>query len=438
MAEDIEAFLADDRVSAHREAWLPRLIRIMRRHRAVTQTVVLATAIGAVAAALALFTMGAYATRETFARRDAEDARRKAVVAQARAEKLGLESLEKSAQFLAKSIANEIDLRWRILEAKAGSATLRRLVIDMNQKLPSVSLDPSRDDDAIAIDQLSPQRGELQSWLQSAYIDHQAAVKSDSWAVQADNGIQLARVPSGTSIGRSYRHRDYFHGQGYDLDPSLFSPAANRTVSNDSIAIDPANPSPANPAPTKPAPAKPAPAKPPGPLEGRIVHMSAVYESTNTQTLKVSFSVPIYDDEPEQLGRKRIGVISMTVELGDFAMDENTWLVDTRPDQFEKQRGLLLQHPKLGTRSENDYLPHLPEPLVDKMLSLRKGKMKRARTMSNPESSGDTFLRVVDPLDQSETLVAMEPVMVGGRPNDIADTGWVVVVSESELATSER
>lgn len=423
MAEDIEAYLADDRVSAHREAWLPKLIRIMRRHRAVTQTVVLATAIGAVAATLALFTLGAYATRETYARRDAEDARHKAVIAQTRAEKLGLESLEKSAQFLAKSISNEIDLRWRILEAKAGSATLRRLVIDLNQKLPGVPLDPSRDDNAIAIDQLGPQRGELQSWLQSAYIDHQAAVKSDSWAVQADNGIQLARVPSGTSIGRSYRHRDYFHGQGYDLDSALFSPtAANR----DSLESSPS------------AGGTTSSAKLPGPLDGRIVHMSAVYESTNTKTLKVSFSVPIYDDEPEQLGRKRIGVISMTVELGDFAMDENTWLVDTRPDQFEQQRGLLLQHPKLGTRSEDDYLPHLPESLVKKMLSLRKDKMQRARKVSKPESSGDTFSRVVDPLDQSNTLVAMEPVIVGGRPNDIADTGWVVVVSESELAASKR
>jgi serine/threonine-protein kinase len=403
MAEDIEAFLADDRVSAHREAWLSKLIRISRRHRAATKTAVLAIVLGAIAATVALFMLGAYATRETYARRDAELAHTQAVQAQARAEKLGREALEKSAQFLAESIANEIDLRWRILEAKAGSATLRRLINEMNAKLPSVPLDESRDDSAILISELEPARSELQSWLQASYIENQASVKSDSWFAQAENGIQLARVPSGTSIGRSYRHRDYFHGQGYDLDPDKFAPDAAQKDPN-----------------------------PPGPLPDRIVHMSAVYESTNTRTLKVSFSVPVYSGESEQISRRIVGVIGMTVELGDFAMDDNTWLIDTRPDQFKEQRGLLLQHPKLGTRSEDDYLPHLPIELVDKMLNLRKLRIKQARRKQHDRPEG-TIMEVVDPIDQSATLVAMEPVIVGGRPDSIADTGWIVVVSEAEL-----
>ena len=57
---------------------------------------------------------------------------------------------------------------------------------------------------------------DIQTWLEKRYIANQDAVRAASWILTAEDGTQLARVPEGPSIGQSFRHRDYFHGQGRD------------------------------------------------------------------------------------------------------------------------------------------------------------------------------------------------------------------------------
>jgi len=397
MAQDVEAFLADQPVAAHKESWLARSMRVARHNRSATQTAMVGLAIGSILAVIAFLTLGAYATRERFLRKDAQAAQTEAAEAQQKAERLRSESMALSAKFLANSIANEIDLRWRILEAEASSPILRQLIVELNQKVPNASVDPNRDDGGLVLDELNPERAELQNWLQARYIDNQRAVKSDSWFVQGAEGTQLARVRPSESIGRNYRHRDYFHAFGHDLD------VAEMIAANDQ----------------------------PKPLAGKLVYMSVAYQSTNTNALQVSFSVPIYDAEVEQYARKKIGVMAMSVELGDFAMDPNTWLIDTRPDQYEGQRGMLLQHPKLGQRSETDLLPHLDEGWVSQMLERRRERMRRGAQTGGGHSVGSVS-NIRDPIEQTTTMAATEPIIVRGRPAEIADTGWIVVVTETD------
>jgi len=43
-----------------------------------------------------------------------------------------------------------------------------------------------------------------------------------------------------------------------------------------------------------------------------------------------------------------------------------------------------------------------------------------------------TVMRLSDPIDQTQTVVAIEPVIIRGRAAAIADTGWIVAVSESD------
>ena len=104
---------------------------------------------------------------------------------------------------------------------------------------------------------------DVQSWLEKRYIANQSAVKTSSWILNGIEGTELARVPEAESIGKNYAHRDYFHGRGRDLTPG----------SEDTRDIRP--------------------------LPDQVVHMSAVYESTNTATLMVAFSVPIWSDSVE-------------------------------------------------------------------------------------------------------------------------------------------
>ncbi|TWU44010.1 Serine/threonine-protein kinase PknD [Novipirellula aureliae] len=397
MAEDVEAFLADQPVAAHKESWLARSMRVARHNRSATQTALVALAIGSILTVFALLTLGAYATRERYLRKDAQAAQTEAAEAQQRAERLRSESMAMSAKFLANSIANEIDLRWRILEAEASSPVLRQLIVELNKKVPTASVDPDRDDGGLVLEQLEPARSQLQNWLQARYIDNQRAVKSVSWFVQGVDGTQLARVRPSESIGRNYRHRDYFHGLGRDFD------LAEMLAANEQ----------------------------PKPLVGKLVYMSVAYQSTNTHALQVSFSVPIYDAEVEQYARKKIGVMAMSVELGDFAMDPNTWLIDTRPDQFAGQRGMLLQHPKLGQRSETDEPPHLDEAWVGQMLERRRQRMRRSDPIGS-EDTAENVSMIQDPIEQTMTMAATEPIIVHGRPAEIADTGWIVVVTETD------
>lgn len=152
---------------------------------------------------------------------------------------------------------------------EAASPLLRQTLTELNGMAVEAAPDPNRDDGGLDLATLEPQRSALQNWLQSRWIEHQQAVKTESWFVVGSEGTQLVRVRPGSSIGRNFRHRDYFHGRGRDLDPA-------ETVDD----------------------------TPPKPLSDRIVHMSVAFESTNTHTLMVVFSVPIFDDTAAPIVRR--------------------------------------------------------------------------------------------------------------------------------------
>ncbi|MEM9589050.1 MAG: serine/threonine-protein kinase, partial [Planctomycetota bacterium] len=246
LAEDVESFLADEAVTAYKEPWPSKWSRLARRHRSATRTAITSVILGSVLAGLSLLMLGVYATRETVARRQAQ-------AAQTRAEQLGRESLAASAQFLAKSMASEIDLRWRILEAEASSTLLRGAVHQLNDQVAELRSNASDQRAPFTPKELGSVQSDLQSWLSDRFIANHNAVRMESWFVGSADGTQLARVPKGASIGRNYQHRDYHHGMGHDLSADELAQMQ----------------------------------QPPGPLANRIVHMSAVYESTNSQTLKV-------------------------------------------------------------------------------------------------------------------------------------------------------
>jgi hypothetical protein len=373
LAEDVERHLADEPVQAMNEPWSSRVARFARRHRFAAQVAVACLALCVIVAGASALWLGKLAKSELAARKDAE-------ASQSQAEVARRENLRSSALFLAKSIAQEIDLRWRILEAEATSPRLRDLLVKMNQALAAGgSLDV-------------PLRAEVQTWLDKRFIANSDAVKTTSWILNAIEGTQVARVPEADSIGKNYAHRDYFHGRGRDLVPEL-----EGTVNA-------------------------------SPLEGKIVHMSAVYESTNTATLMVAFSVPVWNGPVEDSSRQRIGVLGMCVELGEFAIGRRALLVDSRVDQLEGEPGLVLHHARLGVRGSGGGLPRLDPAILQLGLTLRQDRNQADRFFG--ESRSSIIEDFIDPLDQTTRLAAMEPVIVRGRAADIADTGWLVIAEE--------
>ncbi len=91
------------------------------------------------------------------------------------------------------------------------------------------------------------------------------AMRFDTLFLVNADGIQLARYPldEGLTIGKSFAHRDYFHGRGRDDSES------ERTGTSKPKSI-------------------------------QRPHLSTLYQSSSDQSLKVAFSVPIWSDKPER------------------------------------------------------------------------------------------------------------------------------------------
>lgn len=244
-----------------------------------------------------------------------------------------LEANRTTAGLGARTVAQAVDRRWRILEEVASSPGFSRLVAEGAK---------------LAITQLP--HSQLQKRLDELHRDHQPTAQATSWFVTDAAGRQIARSPlDEETLGRDFSYRDYFHGLGRELAPG----EAGEQV-------------------------KPI----------RAPHRSMVFVSEATHTPMIALSVPVYapgggDDEPEV-----IGVLAMTVEIGHFLeiqpdngrrkpttgeqhdVDRLLALVDLRPD-WTGRRGLVLQHPLLPPVRENGSfrLVHLPESFVDRILT---------------------------------------------------------------------
>jgi tRNA A-37 threonylcarbamoyl transferase component Bud32 len=361
LAQDVERWLADEEVSAYDEPFSRRMARWGRRHRTAAQSGLLALATVMLVVAGAAVWLWSMAQREAEAHLAAENARRR--------------GLQVSAKFAARTIASEIDLRWRILGAEADDPELRTMLAKINETPDDRSL-------------WTP----LQAWLDARFIEHNPTARAESWFINSRTGIQVARTPVGESIGRSYAHRDYFHGQGRELTP------------DEAAGVEPL----------------------------ARENISAPYVSTSTGNFKVAFSLPIWSGRVGSPERQVLGVLAMAVDLGEFAAlqtglngGQTALLIDLREDQLgdQPQRGLVIHHPRLQQAAA-----------ADAPLRLRPDLVEFLRDRSQARSgSGDNLIPGYTDSAQATPapmLAAFESVRIHGRSPDVADTGWVIVVQE--------
>ncbi|MGE3778200.1 MAG: serine/threonine protein kinase, partial [Pirellulaceae bacterium] len=401
MAADLEAWQADESVSVYRAPFSERLVRWGRVH----QHWVIVGTMTALLVLLGTVGMAAYqrsiASAEASGRRAADAAREEAEEAQAQAERAQRDGMRLAARFAARTVANEIDLRWRILTKEAAAPELRQLMAALADQ-PAGS---------------AAQR-DLQTWLESRRMVHQ--LDDESWFLTDVRGVQVARDPfSRTSINQNFAYRTYFHGGPRALEPG-------------------------------------ASTEPIQPIQQP--HLSSVYHSVSTGTLKVAFSVPIWKND-EQSGES-LGVLAITVEIGAFRelqtglnAGQIAVLIDTRDDQIEGEprRGLILHHPDLAAAIQrrlvagDESFYRVSASQVDQLLRLRKLRSREAGMVaqltqaagygaSRVELAGSLVTDYHDPLapaDSPAVTAAFEPVRIETRPIDIRDTGWVVSVQEA-------
>ncbi|MCG8652957.1 MAG: hypothetical protein MI861_24160, partial [Pirellulales bacterium] len=355
-----------------------KIARYARRHRAASQAAVLGLLACLLIAGLSATWMRGLANN---------------------AQQLRDRNLATSSQFMARSIGQDIDRIWRVLEFEANAPELRSLVIDANERIQRRG-----DADLKQVINIDSQQA-LQQWLQTRLEELHTV---PSLFVLSHDATQLARapLPKKPQLGENFAFRDYYTGLGYDLAKG------SRSILGEPLT---------------------------GPMVRQSdVHMSVVYLSTlaGQQVLKVTFTVPIWDESH----RRRIGVLGTSVSIGDIfnsqQRDENppwlseliraAWLVDLRSDDLEDdwQRGLLLQHPLLEKQDLSTRLPRLS--LSELQLNERSVKTADAiRMQSEPK-----LLEITDPIDGSRVHASAVPIVIDGRGDRPLELNWVVINAE--------
>ncbi len=387
LAKDVENYLADVPVTAYSEPVARRLARWARRHRNWAQgmlgALVLMTVVGVLAAAW----LGRQAQRES-------SLRAAAVSAQQSERELREQGLQVSAQFAAKMIANQIDIRWRIMEKEAADPRLRDLMRAINQ-------DPSQESNWLP----------LQQWLDERSEQRYAELPTRAWFVQSLDGTQVARSPSIEedgqrfgSIGANYAFRDYFHAKGRDYYQDREIPQRPLTS----------------------------------------VHNSTAMESTNHGDLNVVFSVPILADDSDE----SLGVLAMSIELGRFAdlrirlpAKQKVLLVETRkyylqrtyPENHEERgEGLVLHHEDLRGLKLQSTLPHVSDRIVHYMRQAIQQTSAYEATHSPGNLLPDSYRDPIARDGSGHWLAAFAPVLTINRSVDQQQTGWFVIVQQEQ------
>ena len=354
LAEDIEHYLADLPVSAYREPVLRKVARWSRRHRKLAQLGIVSLALLLVLAASSAILLKKMATEEQEARQTA---------------------LSMAAKLAAGTAALQVDSRWRMLEHEAQNQSLMEA---LSVSVPSDGVPES-------------QWIQVQAILDDIAFANREAVDAECWAVCDAKGVQIARSPPGSTIGKRFSHRDYFHGGNQDL------PAGT---------------------PSRPI---------------RESHRSTVYKSMTTGTLKVAFSTPIWN-APSDAGNKQcLGVLMMTFDVGVLFHSLNgigEWnasnkpfavaVIDLRDDSIDGEPlgGLILENPNLDG---GDVAIEAQDVRADPLIVER---LRRAAAQS-PQK-----VTAIDIGGASQRIAAAEPIIIPGRPSDLANVGWAVLVQE--------
>ena len=304
-----------------------------------------------------------------------------------------LESNKFAAQFAARNVGYELERRYQLVRRVTGSDAFRKRIVEAladpeyHSLLDQLS-DPALHGLKLALLQKRfrehPMRLMLEKELAAAIPSspgERPEEKATGWFFCDSHGISTARVPDGTTIGKNFAWRSFFHGGMHDMDETWR----------------------------------------PGPEEHiTATRVSDVFNSKATTLWTVAISTPVYDRSPE---KKFLGIVAMTIGVGrfvNFPFSENQFavLINNREG---KNKGVVLQH-----------------PLFDRLFAEQRELPARIQTYRvQPDDMPNTPERqqyysdplAVDPEGAEydrRWLAQMEHVIVRDK-----DTGWIVIVQEA-------
>ena len=319
------------------------------------------------------------------------------------------------AKHVARSIEEEIARYFEVIESEAVRPEFLSHFGNTEKLSSLANLYNTANDDPAVADQRSlfiedVQRHQLRDYLQkrlTARLDNLKqnpnSPKFASLFALDRHGTILAvaydQPVTTRSVGKNYGFRTYFHGGNKDKSRDLRTPE-----------IKPIN----------------------------QTHLSAVFQSTTTKTWKVAVSTPIYREE--QGKQDFVGVIALTVNLGDFAYLRNqnrqnhfAVLIDGRPGSLQ---GTILQHPAFDERLKQSGTDDQKTfQLSGKQLEQLQSQTRQLyRDPISQSSQGQEY--------EGDWIAAIEPVRLPDEPQfpdsvQVTPRKLMVVVQESEsIATS--
>jgi hypothetical protein len=370
LAKDVTNWMTGEKVSVFKEPLVERLLRLAQQNRNWTAVLGATTALLFGAAVLLSIWMTQSAKSEAAMRTQADALRN--------------ESLKQSATFAARVIEANIDRRWRTLGLYAQDPELPKLILDCKEAKPG-----------------SPEFEAIHRWLSEAFLEVQGRELDTTWFITEASGRQIARYPKGSSVGKNYSHRDYFHGKGIDMPAERGkdnSPVDRPWISN--------------------------------------VYLSEVRGSG----YRIGFTVPIFQGGRSHPGEDPIAVLSMSVKASAFQVLRNAVLIDLRPDIVGKteQKGLVIYHNQLTSRMEQSDTTEPPRLARARLNGLieAKAELLAAREQNAADPSANQTAKILsdytDPLDPSHKgIAAFAPIVIrrDGLGADI-ETPWIVIVPQ--------
>ncbi|HVJ85569.1 MAG TPA: serine/threonine protein kinase [Caulifigura sp.] len=267
-----------------------------------------------------------------------------------------------AAKLLARNVQQEFDVRQKELEV------LRDLLVKTEEGESRIREDLK--------DFMDEWRSDVKAGLRK-----QGRQPDDSYFVVDASGVQIYRDPPDMTIGQNFAYRDYFHGQGKELNPAQASGIAPRESSGISLA----------------------------------------YRSQSSGQYKVSVAVPIWN-------RKRtvvLGVLARSINLGELLSQWEGAIADPTPNSHDHFLALvdmrenpayLLDHPWISEPASRQ----LEDRAFKELLQVDPDQREIIET-----SESDT--RYVDPIGNLDSRYA-GPWLAGFAP--VGKIGWYAIVQE--------
>ncbi|MEZ6111939.1 MAG: serine/threonine protein kinase [Pirellulaceae bacterium] len=315
-----------------------------------------------------------------------------------------------AAKFVASALEAEIERYFDVAERESRLPDLQARLNELRSyplvdRLHAADNDPARREPLREQFVADPERDALTAHLRSrldSYLDllddDPNAAKFASIFITDERGMIVAAVyddeqVSTKSVGGNYAWRTYFHGGPVELPRDMRTPAIRPLLAS---------------------------------------HLSAVFQSTTTNLWKVAISTPVIDNET----RRTIGVLVMTVNMGDFAVlrndnvqsDRFAVLVDGREGT---SHGTILQHPLFAREGDTSARYEYSKPEY------------RVTNEQLDQVASNWRYQYVDPLSTAPKgvaykgtwIAALEPVQLPERNEANAsprDSELMVLVQESE------